>query len=217
MSDGFLHRYFLANGHKPLLKWVHYFDIYERHFERFRGKSPVMVEIGVAYGGSVRMWKDYFGPGARIVGIDVMPAFKAHEEDGVEILIGSQDDPAFLATVLEKYPEVDIVLDDGSHMMAHMRASFNFLYPRLSPNGVYMVEDLHTCYWPEFGGGLRDQNSFIELVKTKIDDLNAVHSRDGVPVSDFTRSTHAICCYDSIVAFEKRPQGVRLMPNTGPM
>lgn len=217
MSDGFLHRYFLANGHKPLLKWVHYFDIYERHFERFRNRSPVMIEIGVAYGGSVKMWKEYFGPGARIVGIDIMPDFKQHEEDGVEIFIGSQDDPQFLAKVLDHYPEVDIVLDDGSHMMPHVTASFDFFYPRLSANGVYMVEDLHTAYWPEFGGGLNAPGSFLEAVKGRIDELNALHTRGGVPVSDFTKSTHSISCYDSIVAFEKRPQGLRLMPNTGPM
>ena len=65
MSDGFLHKYFLNNAHKRLHKWVHYFDIYERHFERFRGKSPTMIEIGVQGGGSLAMWKEYFGPGSR--------------------------------------------------------------------------------------------------------------------------------------------------------
>ena len=65
MSDGFLHKYFLTNAHKRLHKWVHYFDIYERQFERFRGKSPSMIEIGVQGGGSLAMWKEYFGPGSR--------------------------------------------------------------------------------------------------------------------------------------------------------
>ena len=65
LSDGFLHKYFLNNAHKRLHKWVHYFDIYERHFERFRGKSPTMIEIGVQGGGSLAMWKEYFGPGSR--------------------------------------------------------------------------------------------------------------------------------------------------------
>ncbi len=36
MADGFLHKYFLNNSHKSLYKWIHYFDIYERHLERFR-------------------------------------------------------------------------------------------------------------------------------------------------------------------------------------
>jgi hypothetical protein len=58
MNDtGFLHRYFLNNGYLRLHKWMHYFDIYEHHFARFRGKSPTVLEIGVKGGGSLAMWK----------------------------------------------------------------------------------------------------------------------------------------------------------------
>ncbi len=96
MIDGLLHRYFLNNSHKRLHKWVHYFDIYERHLARFRGKAPVMIEIGVAGGGSLAMWKEYFGPGSHIIGIDLNPQCKAHEDDGIEVFIGSQDDPAMI-------------------------------------------------------------------------------------------------------------------------
>lgn len=208
-SDGFLQRYFLSNSHKLLDKWVHYLDIYDRHIGRFRGKAPVMLEIGVFGGGSLAMWKDYLGPGAKLIGIDINPACKAHEAEGIEIFIGSQDDPALLAAVLEKYPEIDIVLDDGSHRMDHLRATFDLLYQRVKPDGLYLLEDLHTCYWPEYGGGLRAPGSFMEFVKEKLDEINAAHTRDAVAITDFTASTQAICAYDSIVAFERRPQGRR--------
>lgn len=217
MPEHFLHRYFLNNGTKRLHKWVHYFEIYERHFERFRGKSPVMLEIGVFGGGSLLMWKEYFGPGAKIVGVDINPECKQHEADGIEIFIGSQDDPIILGAVLEKYPHIDIVLDDGSHVMEHMIASFEQLYYRISETGVDMVEDTHTCYWPKFGGGLKREGSFMEFVKDKLDEINALHTRGALPVSEFTRSTDFITCYDSVVAFEKRPQGERQAPITGPM
>jgi len=108
---------------------VHYFDIYESHFERFRGKSPTILEIGVFGGGSLTMWKAYFGPGAKIVGVDINPACKIHEAEGNEIFIGSQDDPTLLNTILSKYPKIDIVLDDGSHKMQHMIATFEHMYP----------------------------------------------------------------------------------------
>ncbi len=216
-SDGFLHKYFLNNAHKTLHKWVHYFDIYERHLERFRGTSPVMIEIGVSGGGSLAMWKAYLGPGARIVGIDINPACKEHEAEGIEVFIGSQDDPALIERLLRKYPRPDIVLDDGSHVMRHMRRSFDLLYDRVSPNGVYVVEDTHTCYWSEFEGGVKREGSFMELVKDRLDDLNAVHARGAIPVSSFTRSTNAVCCYDSVVVFERRPQGARQAPVTRPM
>lgn len=213
-EDGFLHRYFLNNGGKRLHKWLHYFDVYERHLSRFRGRSPVMLEVGVFGGGSLAMWRDYLGPGAQIVGLDINPACKAHAGEGVDIFIGSQDDPALLAQILAKYPQIDIVLDDGSHVMQHMIATFQHLYPRVSANGVYLVEDTHTCYWDEYGGGLRRPGSFMEFVKDRLDEINAVHARGAIPVTGFTLATDAICCYDSVVVFERRRQGQRQAPIT---
>lgn len=209
MARGDLHRYFLNNSQKQLYKWAHYFDVYERHFERFRGASPVMLEIGVSNGGSLAMWKDYFGPGCRIIGLDINPECKAHEAEGIEIFIGSQDDPVLLNNILSIYPKIDIVLDDGSHMMKHMIKSFKLLYERVQENGVYMVEDTHTCYWSQFEGGLKREGSFIEFVKDKFDEINAPHSKGAVSMTEFTKSTDYIACYDSMVVFERRRQGAR--------
>ena len=217
MSKGVLHRYFLNNSEKRLHKWIHYFDIYERHFGRFVERQPVILEIGVFGGGSLKMWKEYFGGGAKIVGIDINPDCKQHEEEGIEIFIGSQDDPNVINAIADKYSLIDVVLDDGSHMMHHMRSSFELLYPIVSDNGVYMVEDTHTCYWEEYGGGLKNPESFIEFAKSKIDEINAIHAREKVPVSRFTKSTDAITFYDSVVVFEKRKQGHRQAPITLPM
>ena len=57
----------------------------------------------------------------------------------------------------------------------------------------------------------------MEFTKTKLDELNAVHTRGAVPVSLFTRSTQAIAIYDSVVVFERRPQGLRQAHVTRPM
>jgi hypothetical protein len=214
MSDGFLHKYFLNNSHKRLHKWVHYFDIYERHLERFRGTSPVMIEIGVMGGGSLAMWKEYFGSGSHIIGIDINPECKAHEADGIDIFIGSQDDPATIDAIFSKHPKIDIVLDDGSHMMHHMISSFELMYDRIRWNGVYIVEDTHTCYWKEYGGGLGREGSFMEFAKQKLDEINAVHTRGVLPITEFTRSTDHVSFYDSVVVFERRRQGQRQAPIT---
>ncbi|TXK62284.1 class I SAM-dependent methyltransferase [Alkalisalibacterium limincola] len=217
MSSGFLHRYFLNNSGKRLHKWVHYFDVYERHFERFRGTAPTVLEIGVHGGGSMEMWKAYFGEGARIVGLDINPECKQHERENIEVFIGSQDDPAVIGTILDKYPEFDIVIDDGSHRMSHLIASFELLYPHVRDNGVYFVEDLHTCYWPKYEGGLGLPHTFIEYAKRKIDQLNAVHAPEDLQVDDFSRSTDSIAFYDSIAVFEKRRQGHRQAIITKPL
>ncbi len=216
-GDGFLHRYFLNNGEKRLHKWLHYFDIYERHFERFRDKSPVVLEIGVAGGGSLAMWKGYFGPGSKIIGVDIDPQCKQHEAEDIEIFIGSQDDPALFDTIFEKYPHVDIVIDDGSHIVHHIVKSFLMLYARVSVRGVYLIEDLHTNYWEEYGGGLKKADTFIEFAKSRIDDLNACHTRGALPPTGFTAGTDAMSFYDSVIVFEKRPQGMRQTPITNGM
>ncbi len=217
MSDGFLHRYFLNNGHKRLHKWMHYFDAYEHHFSRFRGRKPTVLEIGVFGGGSLAMWKEYFGDGANIIGLDINKECKSHEAEAIKIYIGSQDDPEIIQSLLSENPLIDIVIDDGSHRMDHVLASFNLLYDQISPTGVYFVEDTHTCYWPEYQGGLGDPKSFIEFTKSKLDEINAVHTRGAVETTTFTRSTRSITIYDSICVFEKAPQGKRQASITEPL
>ena len=123
------------------------------------------------------MWKRFLGPHARIVGIDLRPECKEFAEDQIEIRIGDQSDKAFLLDLCKEFGAPDVVLDDGSHIMSHIHASFSILYPQLPRNGVYLVEDLHTAYWPEYEGGLKRQESFIETCKGLIDELNADHSR----------------------------------------
>ncbi|WP_081709632.1 glycosyltransferase [Mesorhizobium erdmanii] len=215
LMGGFLHQYFLNNSGKEIYKWLHYFNVYERHFERFRNRRPVVVEVGVYKGGSLEMWRAYFGEGARIVGIDIDPACKAHEAEGIEVFIGSQDDTELLDRVVGKYGPIDIVIDDGSHMMDHVVATFEHLYQHVQPNGIYLVEDTHTSYWDDYGGGLRKPGSFMEFVKRKLDEINAHHARGTLSATAFTNSTDSICVYDSIVVFEKRQQGKRQSIMTG--
>ena len=102
-----------------------------------------------------------------------------------------------------------IVLDDGSHVMSDITASFERLYPVVSSDGVYMVEDLHTAYWEEYGGGAKREGSFIELCKDLIDQVNATHSRGAVPETAFSRSTLSMHFYDSVAVFEKGACGPR--------
>ena len=73
--------YFNNNQKRLIHKWEHYFDIYETHFSRFRDKSPIILEIGVFHGGSLQMWKNYFGKGCKIYGLDIEPRCKSLEEE----------------------------------------------------------------------------------------------------------------------------------------
>ena len=202
-----LHQYFLDNPYKQIRKWNHYFSIYEKYFQRFKDNSPTMIEIGVQAGGSLQMWKEYFGKDSRIIGIDINPQCKSHEEDGIEIFIGNQNDADLVDNIFQKYQSVDIVLDDGSHKMHDMKTSFNLIYPRMREDGVYIVEDTHTCYSALYGGGLKHKESFIEFAKEKIDELYGAYESE--LLTSFTRSTDFIAFYDSIIVFQRKKQGMR--------
>lgn len=198
---------FLNNRGREVRKWTQYFPAYERHFQQFVGKPLVFLEIGCGRGGSLQMWKKYFGPRAVIIGIDIKPKCKKYEEEQIHVRIGSQSDVQFLTDIIEEFGIPDIVLDDGSHRMSDIMTSFNTLYSKVDHRGVYLVEDLHTAYWEEYEGGVRREGSFIEKCKHLIDELNADHTRGELEPTDFTRNTLSMHFYDSIVVFEKGMSG----------
>jgi hypothetical protein len=117
------------------------------------------------------MWEYYFGKQATIIGIDINPDCKLIEKDNIFIEIGDQSNINFLQNIIEKYGRPDIILDDGSHVSKHQIDTFNFLYYAMKDEGIYLVEDTHTSYWKEWGGGLHDPLNFIEFSKSKIDEL----------------------------------------------
>jgi hypothetical protein len=198
---------------RQLHKVRHYFDIYHRHFSRFRGQPLTMIEIGVFNGGSLPMWRDYLGPQATIVGVDINPGCKQFAEPGIDVVIGDQADRAFLRSLADRYPDFAILLDDGGHRMHQQIATFEELYPRLRSDGVYMCEDTGTSYIPVFGGGYQQPQTFIETVKPLIDRLHAFHSSDTSQLApdDFTRTTDSMHFYDSVLVIEKKP---RAQPET---
>jgi hypothetical protein len=149
------------------------------------------------------MWKDYFGPEARIIGVDIDPKCASLGSEQVEVILGDQDDRGFLRSLREEVGSVDIVIDDGGHRMSQQIRTFEELWPAVTDGGVYLIEDLHTSYWPEYGGGVGNPDTFISLVKELIDRMHAWHARDQVTVDDYTRTIKGMHVYDSIVAFDK--------------
>lgn len=208
MND--LEKFFVHNTGRLVSKWSHYFDVYERHFSRFRGQDIVLVEIGVWHGGSLQMWREYFGQQARIIGIDINPRTKQLEQDGVEIFVGSQSDPHFLQSLRSQIPKIDILIDDGGHMMRQQRIAFDMLFRHVQNNGVYLVEDLHTSYWLKFGGGHNRLGTFIEYSKSLIDRINAHHSEErSLKPDELTKTIASLHFYDSIVVIEKGVKEIR--------
>jgi hypothetical protein len=157
-----------------------YAKIYERHFAALREKQIALLEIGVggydnpnAGASGLRMWKEYF-PNAQIIGLDYYDKAPL-KEDRIDIFQGSQDDPVVLNHIVQKYGELDIVIDDGSHQNSHVIASFKMLFPKLKADGIYVIEDMQTAYWPALGGSsenLQLTTTSVGFFKERIDGLN---------------------------------------------
>lgn len=182
-------------------KWKHYFDYYDRHLGRFVGKKFNLLEIGTHCGGSLQIWKKYFGPGVKVVGIDIDPRTK-FEEPQIFTEIGSQSDPKFLSMICQKYGPFDVIVDDGSHLQQDIMSSFAFLYPKLADGGVYVVEDTHTSLWSEYNGGIKNPNNFVEIASRFAMDVNREFAQEHYPIS--IPDLKEICFYNSMIFLEKK-------------
>ncbi|NND73969.1 MAG: class I SAM-dependent methyltransferase [Ilumatobacter sp.] len=199
-----LREIFDRNEGRLIHKCDHYFEIYERHFARFRGRAPRILEIGVFHGGSLEMWRTYFGRGTHVVGVDIEPRCATLAGRGIDIRIGDQGDAAFLRRVAEEDGPFDIVIEDGSHLPEHQILAFAELWPSVNDGGVLLVEDLCTNYWPEYGGRRGGEGMFMEFVKPLVDEINGFNSRtDDFEPTDFTRTCTGMHVYDSVVVFDR--------------
>jgi len=128
-------------------KWRHYFNIYERHFARFRGRNVRVLEIGIFSGGSLAMWRWFFGEKAHIYGVDLSNQTLVYHGNAKygspEIFIGDQTDPKFWAKFKAQVPELDVVIEDGGHDPKQQQAALEALWPMISMGGVYLTEDVH--------------------------------------------------------------------------
>ena len=130
-------------------KYRHYFDIYEQHMAKFRRQERVrMLELGVRSGGSLRMWKEYFGDALELHGIDINPNSKIFQDtaNNVHVHIGSLADEEFMRgcandSAVRHHPRRRV------HHSSDQKLAFEVLYPTLQPRGGYIVEDVHTNYW----------------------------------------------------------------------
>jgi hypothetical protein len=164
----------------------HYPKHYQRQLQSLRTKKLNILEIGIGGyedprkgGESLRMWKAYF-PKSRIFGIDIYDK-SYHDGYRIKTFKGSQADEDFLRTVAEQIGTIDIIIDDGSHYNDHVITTFRILFPLMSSDGIYIVEDLQTSYWDRVDGngqnygGSRDlsaSGTSMNFFKSLVDGLN---------------------------------------------
>lgn len=191
--------YFYESNNRSI-KWKKYFPIYEELFSKFRNKKITFIEIGILDGGSLEIWKKYFGPESRIIGIDNNPECKKFQNENFEIFIGSQSDKNFWKKFYEKVGNVDIILDDGGHtndqQIITLLESINFI----NNGGIHVVEDVHSSYQKHYGNP--HAYSFINFSKKIIDDINFNFPNMNKFSYSLNKYIYSIQFFESIVAFK---------------
>ena len=194
-------------------KWgVHrYTPHYERHFTAFRDRAALVLELGIGGyarekqgGASLKMWKWFF-PHAEIVGVDIEDKSFV-DQRRITSYLGSQTDRALMERIVAEHGAPMVVIDDGSHHPQDVADSFAILFPMLADDGLYVVEDTQTSYWPQWGGNLDPEqpSPSMALVRRLLDGLNHEEFLDAGYESSYTdRHVVAVHCYHNLVVIEK--------------
>jgi len=90
---------------------------------------------------SLQMWAEYFA-NANVYGFDIRDFSKA-TGNWKAIVQGDQSQRDDLRKVADGSSSFDVIIDDALHASLHQQVSFSFLFPHLSPGGLYVIEDLH--------------------------------------------------------------------------
>lgn len=157
----------------------HYTQHYERHLAHLRSTRFTLLEIGIGGyrrrgkgGASLRMWKHFF-PRAQIIGLDIEDKSFVRAPR-ISTYQGSQTDGDLLRRIVSEAGGVKVVVDDGSHRPEHIRETFRLLFPLIDEDGIYIIEDTQTSYWPRWGGStdLQARDTTMALAKDLLDGLN---------------------------------------------
>ena len=168
----------IAKGIPEVFKWHHYYTHYERHLPAYRDRPIKLLEIGVRFGGSLKLFKQYLHPDSAVVGIDIEDRCRIYERNDTPVEIGDQGDEEFLASVVEKHGPFDVIIDDGSHLSHHQRGSWQYLFREgLNDGGLYIVEDVFCSYFTTMTE--EGEPPFIATMKMLIDLMHMSYMLEG--------------------------------------
>jgi 23S rRNA U2552 (ribose-2'-O)-methylase RlmE/FtsJ len=142
-----------------------YIEIYHDLFKDRRFEKLNLLEIGVQYGSSMKMWKEYF-ENSTIYGLDLKPHCVKYAEDRIVIKIMDATKKHEIDEHLSNV-NFDIIIDDGSHEFDDQVNSFKLLWEKMNPGGIYVIEDIFDID--------KTRNDFLSLAENvKIMDIRHI-------------------------------------------
>ena len=181
-------------------KYKKYFDVYDQLFNKLINKKITIIEIGILNGGSLFMWRRYFGKKANIIGVDLNPKTKQLEKYGFKIFNGDQSNKKFWDKLFKKIGKADIIIDDGGHTNVQQTLTAVYTVPNIKNGGMLVIEDTHASYQKKFQNP--NKFSFINFSKKIIDDINYTYPNIGKFNYSLNKFIHSIEYFESIVCFK---------------
>ena len=182
------------------IKYDTYFPVYEALLQKYIGCEFTIVEVGVFNGGSLFMWRKFFGPKARIIGVDLNPDALEWEKQGFEIIIGDQSSETFWVELFQKIGKVDVVIDDGGHTNRQQIVTSHHAIQNINDGGVLIVEDVHTNYFREFGNPSR--YSFVNFTHRIVDGVNSRAHSLRQTYARYSSRVYSVSFFESMVVFQ---------------
>jgi len=152
-------------------KWSSYLKYYDDLLRPLQDAPVSLLEIGVQNGGSLETWSRFFRNGENFIGCDIDPncGNLQYDDPRIKVIVGDANVIGTLQAIKSVKEELDIVIDDGSHRSIDILNSFVNYFPMVKPGGVYVIEDTHTLYQMQFGGGIMNDFSAYAFFKKLID------------------------------------------------
>ncbi|PNY24885.1 8-demethyl-8-alpha-L-rhamnosyl tetracenomycin-C 2'-O-methyltransferase [Tolypocladium capitatum] len=191
-----------------------YQSMYEKYLSPLRNLPVKMLEIGLGCnmdygpGASYYTWLEYFH-NVELYFIESEAACAEKYKDktaSAHVFTGDQADAAFLeqfAVDTTADGQFDIIIDDGGHTMEQQITSLEHLWPIVKPGGLYVIEDLQTSFWEDYGGDPfttdRAKHTTMKYLYHVLDDIMV--GRDSKPISHDLLS---VDCMAEICTLQKR-------------
>jgi len=155
-------------------KWASYLPFYDNLFEPLREHPVSIFEIGVQNGGSLESYAEYFKNAESFVGCDIdnKCAELRFSDTRIQFILGDANAPTTYNQVLQARKSFDIIIDDGSHTSSDILHSFLLYFPHLKPSGSFVIEDMHSLYSKQFGGGMDNATNAMNFFKMLTDVVN---------------------------------------------
>jgi len=128
-----------------------YLELYNRWFHQRQYSAQHIMEIGVNFGGSIKLWHDYF-PNSTIYGVDIEFNHvwdEIQNKSRIQLYQSDAYSSEFAKYICEKVKSFDIIIDDGPHTLETMKRAIELYVPYLSKNGIFIIEDIPSWEWME--------------------------------------------------------------------